>query len=451
MAAPEEDATPRKQYSPEEVLKQLEDIPEDKRTFSASRLLTCLSAQRDCCGAVRALQEKGEAATLADHDMVILLFLKNMYNLVSGLPGALQFDALEDLMARSGILLPFVNGMRLLDQTVVLQLGLPSKEQLCDNIHELIRVAATAIVCFYHYTNYPAHPDFFPSDDAALLFSSLALASCQPGRPGGAGAVAALEEQLAGAGGGVVALREVRWLMHYFRAQLSSLGGSVFLSLGDTQQHSRQLVAQQADLLGLIKAVPENPAGYAYYVRTCLQFQQLAAAKLFAEKGAVVAAKHNAVLYGAILAAQQAIALALAGGGKSSTGSTAGKAAAAPAEGGVAAPDAASSSAVAAASSDSAPPAALVLVGELRGLMEAARGGLEAEKAGLPEVYGDLVVLDPTDSWLLAEKLGPLVAGVPDEGEVLALSGAMYPTRQPTELPRGAVAVKKPQKAEGAK
>lgn len=30
---------------------------------------------------------------------------------VSALPGALMFDALEDVMARSGILAPFVNGM----------------------------------------------------------------------------------------------------------------------------------------------------------------------------------------------------------------------------------------------------------------------------------------------------------------------------------------------------
>ncbi len=38
----------------------------------------------------------------------------------------------------------------------------------------------------------------------------------------------------------------------------------------------------------------DSPAGYVMYVRSCLQFQQLSAAALFAQKGAVVAEKHNA-------------------------------------------------------------------------------------------------------------------------------------------------------------
>ncbi|GIL77717.1 hypothetical protein Vretimale_6749 [Volvox reticuliferus] len=433
MAAVEEDPPPKPRFSPEEVLKQLEDVPEDNRTFSSTSFLQALTSQRETWTAIKALKQNEENATLADFDRVILFFLKNIYNLVSGLPGALMFDAMEDLMANSGILTPFVRRMVKIDESVALELGLPSKDDaLCDNQQELIRVAATAIVCFYHYTNYPAHPDVFPSDDATLLFTSLALDSCRD-----RAASETLSAQLAEQGAGVMSLGEIRWLMHYIRGQLLGLTGAVFLGLGDKEKHKQHLLAQQADFLGLIKAVPENPAGYGYYVRTCLQFQQLSAAGLFAAKGAVVAAKHNSPFYGAQLAAQRAIVLAFAGGGTSSTGSTSGEVS-------MAAKAAAVRLGAAAAEPAPAESVSLFRAGELRALVTQAREGLGKERAGLPEVYGDLVVLDPVDSKLLDERFGPMLQDVPDEGEILALTDLLYPTLAPTALPRGAVAIAKP-------
>ncbi|EFJ52768.1 hypothetical protein VOLCADRAFT_102743 [Volvox carteri f. nagariensis] len=446
MAAVEEDTAQKQRYSPEEVLKQLSDIPEDKRTFSATKFLQALTCQRETIVAMNALGQNPDNVSLQQLNQVILLFLKNVYNLVSGLPGALMFDALEDLVARRGVMAPFINGMDKADETVVLELGLPSKEALCDSYDELIRIAGAAVVCFYHYTNYPAHPAYFPSDDATLLFTSLALRSCQDG-----GAAEALGKQLAEAGGGVMSLGEIRWLMHYVRAQLSGLGGAVFLSIGDRESYKQQLVAQQADFLGLIKAVPENPAGYSYYVRTCLQFQQMSAAGLFAAKGSIVAAKHRATFYVAQLAAQRAIALAFGGGGGGAAAgaggagevSAAAKAAVAKAAAAAAAAD--GGYAAAAAAPAAAAAAALVRVRELRALMAEAREGLDTELSQLPEVYSELIALDPVDSKLLDEQLGPMVQGeVPDEGEVLALVDQLYPTRPPAALPRGAVAIAKP-------
>ncbi|PNG99000.1 hypothetical protein TSOC_015229, partial [Tetrabaena socialis] len=158
--------------------------------------------------------------------------------------------------------------------------------------------------------------------------------------------------------------------------------------------------------------------GYSPYVGTCLHFHQFPAAALFAQKGAVVAAKHKAHLYSARLAAQRAIALALSGGGASSTAAAAASSTPAP-----------------------APAPALCSASELRSLIAAAHAGLAAELAVLPAVYGRLVALDPVDAGLLAEQVEPLVAGVPDGAEVLALRGQLYSMKAPTQLPRGAVAL----------
>ncbi|KXZ52296.1 hypothetical protein GPECTOR_10g928 [Gonium pectorale] len=153
--APAAEGNARRPYSPEEALQQLSAIPEEKRTFAATKLITALTAQRDMIQAFKGLEKAGDQVSLSDIAHVILLFLRNIYNLVCALPGTLMFDALEDLMGRSGLLAPFLAGMKQVDGTMVLQLGLPSNDSLCDSHEELIRIAATAIVCYYHYTNFP--------------------------------------------------------------------------------------------------------------------------------------------------------------------------------------------------------------------------------------------------------------------------------------------------------
>ncbi len=135
--------------------------------------------------------------------------------------------------------------------------------------------------------------------------------------------------------------------------------------------------------------------------------------------------------------------LALAGGGSSSTAAAAGGEVSAAAKAAVAQAAAAAAGGGDAAAEPTEPlaPPALVRAGELRALIDSAREGLAAERAVLPKVYDDLLVLDPVDSRLLEEKLGPMVQGVPDAGEVLALSDQLYPTRPASALPRGAVSV----------
>ncbi|KAG2439570.1 hypothetical protein HXX76_004922 [Chlamydomonas incerta] len=440
-------------YSPEQVLKALNAIPEEERTFTATSLRSALQNQLAVLQACKAAKEAGEATTMAELNNIIALFLKNVYDMVSALPGTLAFDALEDLVARSGLLQPFVGGMRQADQTMVLLLGLPSKETLADTYEELIRIAGAAIVCYYHYTNFPGHVDAYPSDDAVLMFSSLALASCRD-REAAAVLEAKFEEAAA-----PISVPQIRWLMHFFRAQLSGLGSAIFWQMGERSKFQEQLVAQQMDYLGLIKAVPENPAGYSYYVRGCLQFQQHSAAALFAQKGAVVAAAHRADFYLAQLDAQRAIALALAGGGASSTGAAAAGAVGAPSPGAVAALEAQQGGAKeeaadakeeggkggkkAAAAAAPAAPVSLFQVGEVRRLLAAVKAGLAAERAQLPRVFEGLLSLDVIDAKVVAEKVEPLVeaSSVPDAAELPCLSDFMYPTKAPQHLPRGAVSV----------
>ncbi|KAG2500312.1 hypothetical protein HYH03_001888 [Edaphochlamys debaryana] len=429
------DGAPAKRFSPDEVLAELLAVPEDKLSFSSACFKTSLQAQKEIIMRMKAAQEAGAATTLTDLSTIVSLFLKNMYNLASALPGSLQFDGLEDLMARSGLLMPFITGMRKTEHSIVLEMGIPSEERLCDTHEELIRIAATGVVTFYHYTNYPASPDMFPSDDATLLFTTLALKSCTH-----QATAEAMDEQLAAAGG-IVTVAQIRWLMHYIRAQLSGLSGAVYFHMGDRQRHQQQLAAQQADFLGLIKAAPGNPAGYPYYVRTCLQFQQLSAASLFAAKGAAVAVKAGAAFYRAQLQAQRAIALAYAGGGTSSTGG--GSAAAAGTVGDVSAAAKAAAAKISGSAPDPAagPVISLVRAGEIRSLVEGAREGAEAERTTLPEVYQTLANLDLIDVKIMAEKLDSMIKGVPDQGEVPALIDQLYPTRAPDALPRGALTV----------
>lgn len=67
----------------------------------------------------------------------------------------------------------------------------------------------------------PGHVDAYPSDDAVLLFSSLALASCRDKETS-----EALEAKFTEAGA-PISVAQIRWLMHFFRAQVGGLNAGV--------------------------------------------------------------------------------------------------------------------------------------------------------------------------------------------------------------------------------
>ncbi len=83
MAATEEEAQLKPRYSPEEVLKQLSEIPAEQRTFSASKFLESINCQHETLMAMKTFHRNKEGGTLAEVSRIIMLFLKNIYNMVS--------------------------------------------------------------------------------------------------------------------------------------------------------------------------------------------------------------------------------------------------------------------------------------------------------------------------------------------------------------------------------
>lgn len=71
-------------YSPEQVLKALNAIPDEERTFTATSLRSALQNQLAVLQACKAAKESGEATTLAEINNIIALFLKNVYDMVRG-------------------------------------------------------------------------------------------------------------------------------------------------------------------------------------------------------------------------------------------------------------------------------------------------------------------------------------------------------------------------------
>ena len=103
--------------------------------------------------------------------------------------------------------------------------------------------------------------------------------------------------------------------MHCLRAELSGFFASVLRLQGDEQRFKENMVAQQADFLHLLKLQPGSPLAFLRYSRSCLQFQQVQAAHVFAGKGVAAAAAQGAVLLEAQLRYVRAVAAGLGGTG----------------------------------------------------------------------------------------------------------------------------------------
>lgn len=57
--------------------------------------------------------------------------------------------------------------------------GVPSNSDvLCDNVSELVRMAAAAVISLYVYLNFRQGPGDLPADEVALTFATVAIHSC---------------------------------------------------------------------------------------------------------------------------------------------------------------------------------------------------------------------------------------------------------------------------------
>jgi hypothetical protein len=119
-------------FRPEEVLAALQAVPEAEATFTVSALRGAYEAQSQIVDGFR--EFSAQPPSLEDVDRILMLFLKNVYLLVSSAPGALAFDALEDLIARSGLLTPFCEGMQPDGQLI---LGVPTSDNVVCDSHQV--------------------------------------------------------------------------------------------------------------------------------------------------------------------------------------------------------------------------------------------------------------------------------------------------------------------------
>mmetsp|Transcript_12999 Transcript_12999/g.23119 ORF Transcript_12999/g.23119 Transcript_12999/m.23119 type:complete len:441 (-) Transcript_12999:620-1942(-) len=404
-------------YVPLEILDKLSVIPKSELLFSSQNLKQSIELQREVLKTLRRFRTEPESVTLVGADVLLLQFLKNVYHLVSSLPGTLRFDALEDTIAKSELARPFLGNMA---ADGSLEVGYPSEENaLCDTVGELVRVAAAAVICYYHYTNFPGNTDSIGSDEGCLIFASLALRSITG--PSRAATVSSVEAELASlSDDSIMTLNEIAWLMHFFRGTLLGLYAKVHAHMGKPTDQRDSLIAQQSDFLSLVKRAPENPMGYSLYARACLQFQQHKAAYVFATKGVVIAEHHRAQWHRAQLLCEQAVALAL-GGGPSP------------------------------ADSD-APTGEAWRTADATAMTQQALAALKDELCQLPEVYHDLIVLEPGPELIgkfllpkaqevvnkaIENKDGAVVARA-TEG-IMPVVPELYPTVTSGPLPLGAM------------
>lgn len=173
MAAPVEVNGARQPV--QKVIAHLESLG-NGASYTACMLRESYIAQRECLQWMHSLGSR-EQVTLAEMDAVLIRWLHACYCYISSVPGLGSASTpLVPIVALAGLLRPFigVEDNRLL-------VGLPSNaEATADSLSELVRVVGAALVCYHDYLNVPALPDrALASDDSALLFSTMAIRSCQ--------------------------------------------------------------------------------------------------------------------------------------------------------------------------------------------------------------------------------------------------------------------------------
>eukprot|EP00798_Chlamydomonas_sp_ICE-L_P010311 gene10311-8242_t len=259
------------QYSPNDVLEQLESIPAGSRSYTAATLTESLRAQRRTVIGLRdrihALQENPESETLSSVNALLLEWLRSCYLQASALPalGKGRVSSVALNVAMSGMLAPFI--LEVLEDGRI-NPGLPTNHDV-------------------HYLTEPSTRNAVPSDDAALLLASIAIRSMKNSEMCEAADVEAKELMASVSEATEVppgmescpayapfGTAEIMWLLYLIRSELSSYFADVQFLMDDREKHKENLIARNQDNMLLVKAVPNNLQGYLRYCRCCLEFQQ---------------------------------------------------------------------------------------------------------------------------------------------------------------------------------
>jgi hypothetical protein len=259
--------------------------------------------------------------TIPELDGLLLRWLHAAYLHISSLPAFSNKNKLplSTLVAVGNLLSPFVSRSEKTgeNQMPLLEIGFPTTEELAHNTSELVRLAGAAIVAYNEYLSRPTQPGAIPMDEASLLFATIAIRSMSVEEN-----MKTFEEQMKEARATMkvnippegdkadlsdalsaatlnsdassfdrFGVEEIRFLMHWIRAELSLYFADVNYILGNPKGHQAHMSIAQTDRLCLLKLCPTNLAAYVLYSRSCLQFQQMKAAFIFSLKGITVAQK----------------------------------------------------------------------------------------------------------------------------------------------------------------
>lgn len=325
----------------QEIMQHLDSIKTP--SYTASMLRAGYTSQKEIMTWMQALGTKAEI-TITEIDGLILRWLHSCYLHISSLPAFSKNRLpLATLIAVSNLLSPFVKRSEENheeNQLPLLEIGFPTKDASADSLSELLRLVGAAICCYNEYLSRTCKEGTIPMDEAALLFSTLAIRSCLDEKNAIAFAAQIEEARTTfvkpkiSSGDDITdalstmslmheassfdnfQLDEIRFLMHWLRSELCYYFSDVQYILGNKQGHQGHMEAAQQDRLCLLKLSPSNLSAYVLYARSCLQFQQHKAAFIFSSKGITVAQKLQDDAHLAQLYLINATAAALGGSGE---------------------------------------------------------------------------------------------------------------------------------------
>ncbi|KAI8465990.1 MAG: hypothetical protein J3K34DRAFT_74041 [Monoraphidium minutum] len=406
----------------DQVVAPLRALPEGERAAGAAALVRFADLMKAV--QVGLLTRDPENEEILDQDRILLAYLAAYFNGVAATPHIIHGDMMERSLVASGMVMPFAGPSH---TGGAARFGVPTNvtpDVLCDSVSELARMAVAALLALFVYLNFKRGGNDLPSDQAVLVFTTIAINSTA--NAANAEAIDRQIEELGAEGG--IRCAQIRWLMHFVRQMVMGQMGAVAHIMGDKNRHAECCVAAQHDHRLMVKALPEMAGGYSLWARSAMGFQQMGVAAAVLQKGLDAAAAARDDAREAALAYQMAVAKMLGGGGGGGGGGAAGGE-----EGGGGGEGGGAAAAVEVFSCDE------VLELQRRGAAAAA-----SVAAWWPAPWAEQLPTGDPDRTVLAEKLVPMAeekSGVKfaTGASMPVLQGVLYVTRAPSSVPPGAL------------
>ncbi|GBF93521.1 hypothetical protein Rsub_06654 [Raphidocelis subcapitata] len=435
-AAPAPNAEPPASLVLDDLVAPLRAGPEDGRAAGAQALVDFADLMKRVQAGL--LTRDPQKEEVADQDRLLLTYLAAYFKGICATPNIINGDMMEHAIAASGLALPFAGPS---GAGGAAQFGVPTNvtpDVLCDSASELARMAAAALLALFVYLNFKRGPNDLPSDEAVLVFATIAINSTA-----NAANAEAVDKQIGelGAPGGI-SCAQIRWLMHFVRQMVMNQMGAVCHLLGNKTRHAECVVAAQHDHRAMVRALPDHALGYSLWARSAMGLQQAGVAAAVLARGLEAARAARDDAWEAAMCYQLAVAKILGGGAAAApAGGAAGAGGAAAA---AAAGEGAAEAAEGAAEEAAPAPPRLFDASEILALRAAGDAAAASVEAWWPAAWAESRPAGEPDRGVLTEKLIPMAeerSGLRvAEGEKLpVLDNVLYVTRAPSTVPPGAM------------